>query len=455
MTTAHTGADGRTTAGAAPGIAASAAMFIVCMDTLITNVGLPTITAELGGGMAAQQWIVDGYTLPFATLLLLAGNLSDRFGAKRAFAAGTAGFAAASLICGLATGVGVLIAGRALLGVAAALILPSSMALIKEGYEDGPARSRALAFWGVGGSAAAAVGPILGGLLVPIHWSLIFLVNVPICLGILALVPRLARSPQAAQPFDLMGQALAIIGLGCLVGGVIEGGSEGFVGFPAAMLAIALAAIAAFIRSQGRAAHPMMPLDLFRATGMRMAVLGGFAMILNWNGLIFMGTLALQQQLGLTPFASGMAFVPAAVTGVIGNLVSDRLVGGRGFRFAILTAVAVMMGGFAILAAGSQTPSLALIAAGVAFVGAGGAVGTPSLAALVLRSVDSSRAGIASAVFNTMLQVGGAVGIAAFGVMATSLPTFADGLTASYATSLALLLVMLAYALRAKDLGNR
>ena len=455
MASARAGADGRTAAGAAPGIAASAAMFIVCMDTLITNVGLPTITAELGGGMAAQQWIVDGYTLPFATLLLLAGNLSDRFGAKRVFAVGTAAFAAASLVCGLAASVGVLIAGRALLGVGAALILPSSMALIKEGYEDGPARSRALAFWGVGGSASAAVGPILGGILVPIHWSLIFLVNVPICLGILLLVPRLARSPRNVQPFDLVGQVLAIVGMGSLVGGVIEGGSEGFAGFPAAMLAVGAVAIAAFLYSQTRVAHPMMPLGLFGATGMRMAVLGGFVMILNWNGLIFMGTLALQQQLGLTPFASGMAFVPAAVTGIIGNLVSDRLVGGRGFRFAILTAIAIMMTGFAILAIGSQSPSLGLIAVGVAIVGSGGAVGTPSLAALVLRSVDSSQAGIASAVFNTMRQVGGAIGIAAFGVMATAMPTFSDGLTASYATSLVLLAAMLAYALHAKRLGSR
>ena len=438
-----------------PGLVASASMFIVCMDMLITNVGLPTISAELGGGMAAQQWVVDGYTLPFATLLLLAGNLSDRWGAKRVFTVGVAGFAAASLVCGFAGTIGILIAGRALLGVAAAIILPSSMALINEGYTDGPSRARALAFWGIGGSAAAAVGPIMGGLLVPIHWSLIFLVNVPVCCIILALAPRLARSGCTREPFDLLGQVLAIMGLGCLVGGIIEGGSDGFAGLPLALVAIGVAGTAAFLFSQARVAHPMMPLTLFGTQGMRMAALGGFTMILNWNGLIFMSTLALQQQLGLPAFESGMAFVPAAITGIAGNLLSDRLIGRKGFRFALIAASAIMAGGFAVLVSGSQAPSLALIATGTAIVGSGGAVGTPALAGLVLRSVDASQAGIASAVFNTLRQVGGAMGIAVFGVVATALPTFADGLTASYGTSLVLLAIMLGYAVHARSLGAR
>ena len=200
---------------AIPGLLASVAMFIVCMDTFITNVALPTIEAELGGGMAAQQWVVDGYTLPFATLLLLAGNLSDRHGSKRIFGIGMALFCAASLVCGFAGTIAVLVAGRALLGTGAALVMPSSLALIKEGYPDGPSRSKALAFWGIGGSVSTAVGPILGGILVPIHWSLTFLINIPFCLAILVLVPRLKPSPCTRVPFEVLGQALAIVCLGC------------------------------------------------------------------------------------------------------------------------------------------------------------------------------------------------------------------------------------------------
>lgn len=438
---------------AIPGLLASVAMFIVCMDTFITNVALPTIEAELGGGMAAQQWVVDGYTLPFATLLLLAGNLSDRHGSKRIFGIGMALFCAASLVCGFAGTIAVLVAGRALLGTGAALVMPSSLALIKEGYPDGPSRSKALAFWGIGGSVSTAVGPILGGILVPIHWSLTFLINIPFCLAILALVPRLKPSPTMRAPFDFVGQVLAIVGLGCFVGGIIQSGSESLVGLPLSLLVVGIVAIVAFIWSQSRVPYPMMPLDLFGSRAMRMAMLGGFSMILNWNGLVFMSTLALQQHLGLTPFISGMAFVPCAFTGVLGNLWSDRLIGGKGFRFALLVGFGCMLVGFAVLIAGSQALTLAHVAAGTIIVGFGGAIGTPALSALVLRSASANQAGIASAVFNTMRQVGGALGVAVFGVFATALPTFADGLTAAFATSFLLVVAMFAYAFRSRDLG--
>lgn len=438
---------------AVPGALASAAMFIACMDTFITNVALPTIEVELGGGMAAQQWVVDGYTLPFAILLLLAGNLADRHGSKRVFALGICLFCAASLVCGLATNIGTLVFGRALLGIGAALILPTSMTLIKEGYPDGPSRSKALAFWGIGGSAASAVGPILGGILVPIHWSLTFLINVPLCLAILVFVPRLAPSPCTKVPFDFRGQALALVALSCLVGGIIEGGSIGFVGLPLALLAVGVAGGAAFLWSQAHTDHPMMPLDLFSSANMRMAMLGGFSMILNWNGLVFISTLALQQHLGLPPFVSGMAFVPSAVTGIAGNLLSDRLIGSKGFRTSLLFGFSCMLVGFGLLALGSQQLALWHVAAGTVIVGFGGAIGTPTLTALVLKSARSEQAGIASAVFNTMRQVGGAVGVAVFGVYATALPTFADGLTAAFCTSLVLVGIMLGYALHSRELG--
>ena len=440
---------------AIPGLLASVAMFIVCMDTFITNVALPTIEAELGGGMAAQQWVVDGYTLPFATLLLFAGNLSDRHGSKRIFGAGMALFCAASLVCGLATSIGMLVVGRALLGVGAALVMPSSLALIKEGYPDGPGRSKALAFWGIGGSVSTAVGPILGGILVPIHWSLTFLINIPFCLAILALVPRLAPSPTTRVPFDFAGQALAIVGLGCFVGGIIQSGSEGLVGLPLGLLVVGVAASLAFVWSQTRVAYPMMPLSLFSSRDMRMAMLGGFSMILNWNGLVFMSTLALQQHLGLSPFMSGMAFVPCAFTGVIGNLWSDRLIGGKGFRYALLVGFSCMLVGFGLLIVGSQQLTLLHVAAGTIIVGFGGAIGTPALSALVLKSARADQGGIASAVFNTMRQVGGALGVAVFGVYATALPTFADGLTAAFATSFLLVVVMFVYAFHSRGLGAR
>lgn len=449
MTSASAQVEKDTSFNPIPCAAASAAMFLSCMDTLITNVALPTVTAELGGGIVGQQWVVDGYTLPFAALLLLAGNLSDRMGARRAFAAGTAGFAASSLVCALASSIEVLILGRALLGVAAALILPSSMALIREAYPRERDRTRALALWGIGGSASAAVGPLLGGLLVPIHWSLVFSINIPVCLLVLWLCRRLAPSPRQVQPLDPLGQVLGVLGLGCLVGGIIEAGAEGVTSpLPAALLAAGIVGCAAFLAWQARCEHPMMPLGLFRAPGMRLAALGGFVMILNWNGFVFLATLFLQQELGLSPLESGLAFVPAAFVSMAGNVMSDRISATRGARTCILAGIAAMVAGYGLmfLRAGSLDGTTVAIA--VCLTGAGGALTTPCLANLVLKSAGLEQAGIASAVFNTLRQVGGAVGIALFGALTTALATFSLGLAASLAISLVLVAVLLACTLR-------
>ncbi len=434
-----------------PTIVASSAMFLACMDTLITNLALPTIEAELGGGMVAQQWVVDGYTLPFAVLLLLAGNLSDRFGAKRAFVAGTASFALSSVICSAAGTIGALIFGRAIMGVAAALILPSSMALINEAYRDEASRRRALAVWGVGGSASAAAGPLLGGLLVPIHWSLVFSINIPVCLVVLALCTKIERSPQVPAPIDFVGQVLAVIGLTGIAGGIIEGGAEGFgAPLPLALLTIGAIGTVAFLISQAHVAHPMMPLALFESHGMRLALLGGFAIILNWNGLVFVTTLFLQQAQGLSPIVSGLAFVPSAITSTVGNLLSDRLSGQRGVRFTILLGVCIIASCYALMMAGSAVGVLStwLIALAVSLAGLGGGMTTPSLAGLVLRSVSPEQSGIASAVFNTLRQVGGAIGIALFGAFVTIFSPMTAGLAVSFTLSLILLAAVFAVAVR-------
>lgn len=434
-----------------PTIVASSAMFLACMDTLITNLALPTIEAELGGGMVAQQWVVDGYTLPFAVLLLLAGNLSDRFGAKRAFVVGTAGFALSSVICSAAGTIGALIFGRAVMGVAAALILPSSMALINEAYRDEASRRRALAVWGVGGSASAAAGPLLGGLLVPIHWSLVFSINIPVCLVVLALCTKIERSPQVPAPIDFVGQVLAVIGLTGIAGGIIESGAEGFgAPLPLALLTIGAIGTVAFLISQAHVAHPMMPLALFESHGMRLALLGGFAIILNWNGLVFVTTLFLQQAQGLSPIVSGLAFVPSAITSTVGNLLSDRLSGQRGVRFTILLGVCIIASCYALMMAGSAVGALStwLIALAVSLAGLGGGMTTPSLAGLVLKSVSPEQSGIASAVFNTLRQVGGAIGIALFGAFVTIFNPMTAGLAVSFTLSLILLAAVFAVAVR-------
>ena len=427
--------------------ATSLAFFLTGMDTMIVNVALPTITAELGGNMALQQWMIDGYTLLFASLLLLAGSLSDKFGAKRMFLFGTALFGAASLLSTFAWSMPALIIGRCMMGMAAALILPASMALINEANPDPRRRAFALGLWGAGSASASAFGPLFGGLLTPIHWSLIFAVNVPFCLLVLALAPKVAPSPTRAISFDWIGQTLALIGLAALVAGVIEIGSLGFSSpVTIAPLAIGVVALVLFVVAQAKVAHPMVPLGLFRNDGMRISLIVGFIMIFNWFGMVFISTLFLQSEQGMSPFTAGLVFIPSAVVMVATNVFSGQIINSMGTRFAVSFGLIAMAVGF-LAAVFVPAPMPAwVIALALSVVGLGGALVTPALSGLVLVSVDQRQAGIASAVFNTFRQVGGAIGVAVFGVVATFMPSLDSSLRAVFVAAAVLLATAFAYA---------
>src|SRR4051812_18819315 len=185
--------------------------FVITLDAVVVNVALPSIRGELGGGITGQQWVVDGYTLMFAALLLSAGSLTDRFGARRAFGAGVAGFVLASAACGLAPSMGALVAARFVQGAAAAVMMPSSMALIGQAYPDPVERARAVAIWALGGSVASSAGPVLGGVLTLVSWRLIFFLNLPAGVIALLLLAKTARSPHRPAPFDWIGQTAAVV----------------------------------------------------------------------------------------------------------------------------------------------------------------------------------------------------------------------------------------------------
>src|SRR6195952_1761398 len=205
----------------------SLGFFLITLDILIVNVALPNISRELGGGTAALQWVIDGYTLMFAALLLFAGNLSDRIGAKPALGYGTALFLLASTACALAPTTGALILARFVQGAAAAIMLPATMSLIREAFPDSRRRARALGIWAVGGAVAGAVGPLLGGLLTTGDWRLVFAINLPVCLGMLIGLRYIAQSPRRPASFDWAGQVLAMVTLSALIFGLIHGGAVG------------------------------------------------------------------------------------------------------------------------------------------------------------------------------------------------------------------------------------
>ncbi|MBT1174677.1 MFS transporter [Bifidobacterium sp. LC6] len=433
--------------------AAAIASFLAGMDVLIVNVALPTIAKDLGGNMAVQQWVVDGYALLFAALLLLAGSLADQFGAKRIFLIGAASFGAASLFCTFAWSMAALVVGRCILGVASALLLPASMSLINEASPNPRYRAWALALWGAGGASASAVGPLLGGLLTPIHWSLVFAINVPFCLMILAVAPRIAPSPQRATKFDWIGQALALIGLSTLVAGIIEVGDAGlFAPSTLILLAVGVITIVVFGFSQTKVASPMMPLGLFRVRGMQVALQIGFIMIFNWYGMAFICTMYLQQELHMDPFAAGLVFVPASFVTILGNLTGGRIVTARGSKFSITLGLGIMIAGFLFEFFSPKPVAVWVVATGMSIVGFGAAITTPAAAGVVLKSVDDVQAGIASAMFNTFRQVGGAIGVAVFGVAATFLPSLDLALRVVFLASALLLVYVLGFELlRWKD----
>jgi DHA2 family methylenomycin A resistance protein-like MFS transporter len=421
--------------GLRPGFTLAAAVlgfFVITLDAVVVNVALPSIRRDLGGGMTGLQWMVDGYTLMFAALLLSAGALSDRVGARRAFAAGLSVFVVASAGCGLAPTLAALVVARFVQGAAAAVLMPSSMALIRQAYADPTKRARAVAGWAMGGAVAATTGPVVGGLLSLVTWRMIFGINVPVGAMALLLLARTARSPYRRVPFDWVGQVTAVLAMGALTYGAIQAGADGFTA-PRVVGAFAVAglSLAAFLAAQARGAHPMVPLDLFRSRTVSVAVAVGFAFVVGYYGLPFVMSLYLQQLRGLSSLGTGLAFLPMMLAGALLTPFSARLAERLGARALIGGGLVLMTAGLVLLAAApSQTP-IAVLAALMILVGLAGPLVIPPVTAVLLNSVPGHRAGTASGVFNTSRQVGGALAIAVFGALLARPATFMQGLRTS------------------------
>jgi len=430
-------------------VLSSLGFFLITLDILIVNVALPSIDRELGGGTTAQQWVIDGYTLMFAALLLFAGNLADRVGAKRSFGFGIVGFLLASAGCALAPTTAALIGARFVQGAAAAVMLPASMALIREAFPDPRRRAHALGIWAVGGAVAGAVGPLLGGLLTTVDWRWVFAINLPVCLAMLVLLRWVATSPRRPASFDWAGQGLAIVGLSALMYGLIEGGALGFATPIVVMsLAVAVLGLVGFVAVEARVRHPMMPLALFRPAGMRVALAVGFSFMAGWFGTVFFVSLYLQQHLGLTPLDAGLVFLPAAAAAMAGNLTSGAITNRWGPRVPVVTGLMLMVVGLTVMIITAPLGSPLLAAFVLVLIGPGGSIAMPAITSVVLDSVPAEQAGTASAVFNTFRQIGGAVAIAVFGAILAGAASFVTGMQTSLAVAATLLLATALISLR-------
>src|SRR5215831_6535935 len=302
---------------------------VVQLDVTIVNTALSAIGASLGGGVAELQWVVSAYTIAFAAFILTAGALGDRIGARKIFMAGFALFTAASLACALAPSAAILIAARCVQGLAAAILVPNSLALLNHAYHDEKARGRAVAIWAAGASLALTAGPFLGGALITLTgWRAIFLVNLPIGLAGLWLAWRFAEeTPRLEQrELDLPGQIAAVAALGLLAGALIEAGQRGWM-HPLVLAGFAMAAVAGalFVTQERRAAQPMLPLSLFGHRMFALTSLIGLLVNIAIYGLIFVLSLYFQEINGLSAFQTGLAFVPMTAVVFPVNLVAPRL----------------------------------------------------------------------------------------------------------------------------------
>ncbi len=398
---------------------------MVQLDVSIVNVATTDIGRSLHTGIAGLQWVVNAYTVAFAALLLTAGALGDRCGAARVFQGGLAVFVAASVACALAPFLGVLIAARALQGIGAAALAPTSLALLRAAYPEPGARSRAVGTWAASASAAVVAGPLAGGVLVSAFgWRAIFAVNLPLGVVAAALVRRSvpAMRVAVARRVDWCGQVTALAALGLLAAALVQGGVAGF-GSPGVIVGLGLAGLAGagFVAAEARREDAMLPLGIFRSRAVSVATAYGVLANVVFFGLIFVLSIHLQRAAGYSVLTAGLAFGPAMLAVLFSNAASARLsrmVGSAG-TLAIGAGLS-MLSGLGLLLVGAHTTYAALVGPMIG-LGSGLGVAVPAMTDVVLSGLGHNRAGIAGGVLTAARQTGSVIGVAAYGALLESL----------------------------------
>lgn len=399
-------------------VALSLTFGVVQLDATIVNVAAETLQRELGGGVGTAQWVVVGYAVPFSALLLVGGAWGDRFGHRRTCVAGFALFAVASLLAALAGTVGgwpLLVLGRALQGLGAAVMLPASLAMIGTLHPEPRARTRALGIWGGIATTGFATGPVLGGLLIThVGWPAIFLVNVPVSLVVAAAI-RFAGPPDTvrAHRSSPVGALLGVITLGAATGALILAGQQRW---PAMVVALAVAAAAGggFAHDQRHSRHPVVPPALVHPSGFRWALATGFAFNFTMYGALLCVSLELQGSYGFSALTGGLAALPMAVVVSVGATASGFLAARSGPRRPMLAGFTGAAAGAAVMAAGAATTSPTLMVVGLTVVGLC-SIAMPAMTAVALDAAPKDHTGLAGGALNTARQLGGAVGVAAMG----------------------------------------
>lgn len=402
-------------------LATSLGFAIICLDVTVVNVALERIRFALAVDPAHLGWVLNAYALAFASLLLSAGALGDRFGARRVFTCGFAVFTLASVACGIAPDAAALIAARTAQGIGAALCVPSSLALLRLIFPDAASRAKAVSIWAGTAALALGAGPIVGGLLISsLGWRSIFLINVPVgIIGIWLTIRHVPDStPDAARRIDFVGQLLAVVSLVALTVAVMATGDRGWTNATTvAGMACFIVTGLLFVFVEKRQQQPMLPLSLFRIPAVNVSSLTGLALNFGYYGLMFAISLFFQSVWKFSALQAGLAFVPMTAVVTVANLVSGALTARFGYRMPMIAGQVLAAVGLLSLALIERTTSYLLVACPLIAIGVGVALAVPSINTALLDHVEKSLTGVASGVLNTARQIGGVLGVGVFGAL--------------------------------------
>lgn len=398
------------------------ASFVAFLDGSVVNVALPAISRELGGGITTQQWVVDAYLITLGACILIAGSFSDLFGRKRVLTYGLIGFGVTSVLCALAPTAAMLVIARGLQGIAGALLVPSSLALIISAF-SGPAQGKAIGSWTAWTGMAFLIGPLLGGLLVDAaSWRLVFAINVIPIAATLWLVRRMdiAEEIRENTSVDIRGAVLCALGLGLPVYALIEqprmaaGWGSPMIFLP---IVIGLGALLAFVIHEKRTDHPMLPLSLFRVRNFSIGNLATLLIYAGLSALTFLLAVFIQQVGGYTATGAGLALLPITLIMFFLSSRFGALSGKYGPRlFMAAGPIVAGLGTLLFLRVDTSAAYISQLLPGVLVFAVGLSMTVAPLTAAILGAINSKQAGIGSAVNNAVARIAGLIAIAGLGL---------------------------------------
>ncbi|MCF5227128.1 MFS transporter [Pseudomonas syringae] len=418
---------------------------VVQLDVSVVNVGLGALKSAFNTNLTGLQWVINSYALVFSALLILGGGLGDKLGAKRVFVFGFAVFTLASAGCGMATSMPMLIAMRCVQGIGAAFLIPTSLTLIRQNFNDLNQRRSAVALWGACGGIALAAGPVLGGIMIEhLGWRSVFLINIP--LGILAIILTLRFTPASLRidkKIDVAGQISIAISLALLTYALTEASSLGWSVIPVSSMGLAALALAVFMLVETKAQAPMLPARLARNNVLLGTMFTGAVINLTFFGVVFVLSIYFQTILHYDALHTGLAFIPLTAVMTVSSLTSARIAKRISALSIMTTGLALQIVGFALLSQLGPESSFWLLNGALMIIGIGSASTVPSMNNSMLAAVSPEDAGMASGLMSSARQLGGVVGVAVFGILIASddSTAFGNGMSESMWVCVAALVI--------------